>query len=215
MNDAPESQYAEQMLHHLANEVKRALDANDPINRAQIIAGLIQPYSGWALRWAIRDAREAGTSWPSLGHALGQEQATLYRQYQGGGPVVTIRPYHTAGTRNDDGQTPVRQAATKLVQQIQPPTVELQNSPTAALYRPVQAMADAMTTPEPEPLLRTVSHVLEVADKLASDHGYPAAATFPQEKAVWEACGTLRTIFANDRELIRAAAEVARMMRGE
>jgi hypothetical protein len=203
------------MLRHLADAVNRALNANDPINRAQIIAQQIQPYSGWALRWAIRDTRETGTSWPSLGHALGQEQATIYRQFQGGGPVVAVRPYHTAGTRNDDGQTPVRQAATKLAQQIQPPTVELQNSPTAALYLPVRAMADAMTSPEPEPLLRTVSYVLEVADKLADDHGYPAVASFPQETAVWEALGTLRTVFARDRELIRAAAEVARMMRGE
>ena len=69
------------------------------------------------------------------------------------------------------------------------PTTMLQNSPTGRLYLPVQAMADSMLATTARPLLTTVKQVLAEADALTAK-GYPAAAAFEQEIAVWEAVGT-------------------------
>ena len=52
------SDYADAMLRNIIDEARRAL-AQDPAGRADIISGQIQPYAGWALRWAIEDCRAA------------------------------------------------------------------------------------------------------------------------------------------------------------
>jgi len=100
-DDDPESAHAERLLDNLAAQVRRAQAERDPLERARILAQVVQPYAGWALRATICDARAAGASWPSIGAALGADFSVIYRQYQGGGPVITARPHHTPGTRND------------------------------------------------------------------------------------------------------------------
>ena len=47
--------YSEAMLQHIIGVAKRALSIQDPAARADIISGVLQPYTGWALRWAIED----------------------------------------------------------------------------------------------------------------------------------------------------------------
>ena len=192
--------FAEQILRHLASEAERAANA-DPFSRLQILATSIQQLAGWATRWAIGDLRRKGMSWAQIAAAVGAQHSTVLRQYQSGGPVITARP---AGPNGDDGQGPLRRAATKLVHATFP-TTALQNSPTGRLYLPVQAMADSMLTPVARPLLTTVKQVLAEADTLTAK-GYPATAAFEQERAVWEAIGTLREVFTRDQLLIEAIA---------
>jgi hypothetical protein len=195
--------FTNRMLANIGEELKRAQRAPDPVTRLGIIAQL-QTYAGWALRWAIADARAAGQSWPSLGHILGQEPSTIYRQYNGGGPVVVVRPRHAAGTRND-GQNSVRQAAARLAQQFAPLTAELAASAASGLCDPVGVMATAMLTPAAEPLLAAIDAVLDTADLI-----YPERASGPQETAIWEAVAALRNAVTRDRATIEAAALAAR-----
>ncbi|HEV2343436.1 MAG TPA: hypothetical protein VGS97_05030 [Actinocrinis sp.] len=222
VDDSSEARYGEQMMHNLAEEVKRALAVPDPLTKAQILAELVQPYAAWATRWAVRDARAGGLSWPSIALALGMDQSVLYRQYEAGGPIVTARAHHAKqGSRNIgriDGQIRLRQAAAKLPPQFvfagpsPSNTDELGALPTFALAEPVRAMAHAMAahqlgTGEAEPLLSSVEAVLAEADRLAAAHGYPdAAASSPWEKAIWEFLGELREAYDRDNALIRLVA---------
>jgi hypothetical protein len=116
------------------------------------------------------------------------------------GPVITAHPAGPEG----DGQGRLRQAATKLVQEMVP-TPALQDSRTWQLYLPVQEVADSMLTPAAKPLLTTVTQALAEADAPTAT-GYPAAAAFDQEKAIWAAIGTLRKVFTRDRLVIDAIA---------
>jgi hypothetical protein len=90
-----------------------------------------------------RPSQEGGCPGRRSAAAVGAQHSTVLRQYQSRGPVFTARP---AGPNGDDGQGPLRRAATKLVHATFP-TTALQNSPTGRLYLPVQAMADSMLTP--------------------------------------------------------------------
>ncbi|WP_414170889.1 hypothetical protein ACMATS_37815 (plasmid) [Streptoverticillium reticulum] len=214
MTDDPERDYGQQMLEELLSEVQRALSATDPLTRAQILAQQVQPYAGWALRWAVADAQKNGASWPSIGLAVGQQHTTIYRQFQGGGPLVTVRPHHTSGTRNDDYQDALRQAAKRVTGEAFP-TQELQRSPLGQLYGPIQAMAETLRVVDSaEPLLRQVDHLLGAVATLESA-GYPSRDIGTQEKAVWAALVDLRTAYERDKPFIEAAEEVARMARGD
>ena len=72
------------MLHRVMAETQRALNTLDPAGRADIIARFVQPYSGWALRWAMRTAgRTAWPGPPSPAHWTGL--LTVLRQMRAGG----------------------------------------------------------------------------------------------------------------------------------
>jgi hypothetical protein len=102
------------MLNRLVAEAQRALDALDPAIRADIIAQYVQPYAGWALRWAVEDCRARGMPWTGIAQVLDRPYTTVMRQVQAGGPVYVHQPAHSHGTRNFDAQTPLRRAATGL-----------------------------------------------------------------------------------------------------
>src|SRR6266567_6771465 len=112
------STYSGAMLRRLLEEVQRALGTNDPASRADFLAGVIQPYAGWALRWAIEDMRAYGMSWTTIAGIVGRPHPTLLRQYQAGGPIYVHHGAHSQGTRNFDAQTPLRRAATELAQRM-------------------------------------------------------------------------------------------------
>src|ERR1035437_5953758 len=116
-----------------------------------------------------RPSQEGGCPGRRSAAAVGAQHSTVLRQYQSGGPVITARP---AGPNGDDGQGPLRRAATKLVHATFPTTAvptgaagrarlprpapklgpppspppALQTSPPGRLSLPVQAMADSMLT---------------------------------------------------------------------
>ncbi len=68
------------MLDRVMAEAQRALDALDPASRADIIARFVQPYSGWALRWAIDDCRAHGMAWTTIAGILDRPYSTVLRQ---------------------------------------------------------------------------------------------------------------------------------------
>ncbi len=211
--------YTEHLLQHLADEVRHAQDADDPREQLVLLAG-VQQLAAWATRFAAADCRRLGDSWPALAARLGQgHHSTLMRQFEAGGPLVTARPFPVSGTR-DVGDTALRQAATRLYQQMLP-TAELQNSPTGQLYLAVQAMAQNMTystgpgqVTDPGPLLGAIAEVLRQADDLTDAHGYPDAAAFPQEEAIWSALSDLRASYSRDRVLLEAAHHVTVLATG-
>lgn len=213
-----ENDAADQLLLHVAAQVERARSSADPVERARIAASL-QWYSGWALRFAVDECRAAGLSWPAIGEKLGIRQTTVFDQHRAGGPVIIARPHRSPGGRNDvwttiwhrNGQTPLRQVATKLVHNAMSQDPIFQNTATARdLDRPIHAMGHAQTTTNsPEPLLRAVEHLLQVAAEVAARLGYPEAATSAQERAVWDTLAELAQVYERDKELIHVAAEVA------
>jgi hypothetical protein len=70
--------------------VQMGLGAQDPQQRAKHLSDA-QMQLGWALRAAIQECQEAGLSWQAIGAALGVPKETLFRQFSGGGPVITAR----------------------------------------------------------------------------------------------------------------------------
>jgi hypothetical protein len=70
--------------------VRMGLGAQDPQQRAKHLSEA-QMQVGWALRAAVQECQEAGLSWQAIGAALGVPKETLFRQFSGGGPVVTAR----------------------------------------------------------------------------------------------------------------------------
>jgi hypothetical protein len=197
--DNQNRRHGDRMLSELLIEVQRALDINDPLGRAELLATVVQPYAAWATRWSIAEARERGLSWPAIAGALGQQHSTILRQYQAGGPVVTARPYGARHDRQDE----LRRAAADLVHEMFP-TRALQESDTGAvLYVPVQTLADRMISQDAQPLLAAVAEVLIRADSLRP--GYPSAAGFDQERAAWAAIDKLDAVYRRDRILIEIA----------
>ena len=198
-------QNAERMLKLLLEETQHALAVQDPIGRVQIIGELVQRYAGWALYWAVDDAHKAGNSWVSIGAAIGEERSTVMRQHRARGPMFAVRPFHAAGSRNDDGQDALRQASRRLVHEMFPTKV-LQASLTGRqLHLPVQALAESMTSTDARLLLANVANILEIEAELTQRHGYPKAASFDQERAVWAALSELRMAYERDKILIEVA----------
>lgn len=46
------------------------------------------------MRDAVASAREAGLTWDRIGNALGMRRETVFRQFQSGGPIDTVRVTH-------------------------------------------------------------------------------------------------------------------------
>jgi len=160
-------------------------------------------------RIPIGDADDIETNRPATGAALGQDHASMYRRFQGVGAMAAVDPLPNIGTRFDDCQ------AAGWVVQLMRPTVNLQRSPSGVyLTQPVNAMAEAMLTTAPEPLLTTIGYVLEEADRLIANAGYPAAACSILEQTAWEAISELRAVFNRDRELILGSDDWDRAMPG-
>jgi hypothetical protein len=63
--------------------VERAFKA-DPANRVYILAQSVQPFSGWALRWAVQDCRERGMPWTEIAGILNWPYSTVLCQVQAG-----------------------------------------------------------------------------------------------------------------------------------
>lgn len=198
------------MLRHIFAEVQRAIQIKDPLGRAAVIAEQIQPYSGWALRWAIEECRLAGIPWTVISAAVHRPYPTLLRQLDAGGPVYVVRPAHSH-TGNFDGQTPLRRAAFALANRFADLMMTAPGTVTgvrlADAVRDLSVAQGMMDNPlliDPAPLLDATGLLLTVADAIAPDQ----VSRRPQERAVWEALAELRACYSRDRGEIEAAHQV-------
>jgi hypothetical protein len=201
--------YADAMLNHLLNEVERTLRIQDPAGRADVLAGVIQPYAGWALRWAIEDCRARGMSWASIAAIVGKPQQTIVRQLQAGGPVYAHQPAHSAGTRNFDAQTPLRRAATELAQRMAGLAMRDPDSVTNFYLRQrVLRLSDAQVeVKSPKPLLEATQIVVATKQEIAGQVP-PREAMSEWERGVWEVLDELEACYRRDKREIETAYKV-------
>jgi hypothetical protein len=202
------SSYSDAMLRNLISEAERALSIQDPLGRADVISGQIQPYAGWALRWAIDDCRARGLSWQQIAATLSRSYPSILRQFEAGGPVYTARAAHSAGTRNYDGQTPLRRAATALAQNMQGLGMHGPDTFTYThLHEAVGKLASAQTViDDPAPLLQATREVLALAGRLRM-HAQPYK--FPEaETVIWGIIDDLKACYERDRGQIEAAHQI-------
>jgi hypothetical protein len=181
----------------------------DSAGRADVLAGVIQPYAGWALRWAIEDCRDRGMSWASIAAIVGKPQQTIVRQFQAGGPVYAHQAAHSAGTRNFDAQTPLRRAATELAQRMAGLAMRDHESMTnICLREPVLKLSDAqVNVKDPQPLLDAAKIVIDAKDTIAGR--VPARDEMSKwERDVWEVLDELEACYRRDRREIEIAHEV-------
>ena len=200
------------MLRRLLAEVQRALRTSDPASRANFLAGVIQPYAGWALRWAIEDCRARGLYWTTIAALVQRPYPTILRQLRAGGPVYAHQPAHSQRTRNFDGQTPLRRAAFSLNQRV----AELvmggdPRSVTAAhLFDPVQRLSAAqgnIDDPDPGPILEATHEVLEAARVIVGKVRSRDAMS-RWERAVWDVLDELEACYERDNREIETAYQV-------
>jgi hypothetical protein len=194
------------MLQRVMAEAQQALNDLDPASRARIIAQFVQPYSGWALRWAIEDCRARGMAWTTIADILDRPYSTVLRQMRAGGPVYAHQPAHSPHTRNFDGQTPLRRAATELAQRMGSLVMAYPDSVTSFHLRGrVDHLATAQCVIDnPAPLLEATEVVLAAANgikgKLRSREIMPA-----EERAVWNILEELDICYQRDRTEIETA----------
>jgi hypothetical protein len=67
-----------------------AITSTDPTRRAQILAEA-QPQLAWALRSAVQECVESRQPMTQIAQRIGLPRETLHRQFEGGGPIVTVR----------------------------------------------------------------------------------------------------------------------------
>lgn len=78
-----------------------------------------------------------------------------------------------------------------------------QRGPSAVwLYGPVEQMAIAMLDDDGQKLLDSVEAVLNEAERLSAESGYPEAATTPLETEIWSRLNDLRAVYGRDRAAI-------------
>jgi hypothetical protein len=197
------------ILTRLLAETQRALDALDAASRADIIARYVQPYSGWALRWAIEDCRAHGMPWTEIAQILDRPYSTVLRQMQAGGPVYAHQPAHSQSTRNFDGQTPLRRGATELAHRMMGLAMSRPDSIlTIHLRDRVDRLSTAQTViDDPEPLLEATRVVLAAMNGI-KDKVQPTAELASEELAVWTILEELDLIYRRDRREIEAAQRV-------
>lgn len=153
-----------------------------------MLARLIQPYAGWALREAVLDCRENAMPWSALAPEVGLSPAVLSRQVRANGPVVAIAGYYGQDSRNAHGPTPLRAAAVRCHRASGALTAAEPSSALARdLYIAVLAMTQALGAGEAAALLRTADEVVRRA----------AAAGVQRQDAT-----------AAERELLDAVAEL-------
>jgi hypothetical protein len=202
------SNYSDAMLRHLLEEVQRALSM-DSAGRADVLATVIQPYAGWALRWAIEDCRARGMSWASIALIVGKPYQTIARQIQAGGPIYLHQGAHSDATRNFDGQTPLRLAATELAQRMAGLAMRDHETLTNVYLRePVLKLSDAQgDVKDPAPFLDATKIVLEAKDAIAAKVSAREKMS-RYERDVWEILDELEACYRRDRREIELAHEV-------
>lgn len=203
------SNYSDAMLKHLLDEVQRALSTQDAASRADMLAGVIQPYAGWALRWAIEDCRARGMSWANIATIVGKPYPTIVRQLQAGGPVYAHQASHSAGTRNFDAQTPLRRAATELAQRMAGLAMRDPDTLTnIELREPVLRLSDAQgTVKNPAPLLDATEIIVKAKNAISGKVSARDAMS-KWERDVWEVLDELVACYRRDRQEIEIAHEV-------
>jgi hypothetical protein len=197
------------MLHRVMAEAQRALNALDPASRADIIARFVQPYGGWALRWAIEDCRAHGMAWTTIAGILDRPYSTVLRQMRAGGPVYAHQPAHSQYTRNFDAQTPLRRAATELAQRMAALVMSCPASVTSFYLRD---RVDRLSTAQgiidnPEPLLEATKVVLAAANGIKGQLP-PGEAMPAEERAVWNILEELDICYQRDHLEIETAHRV-------
>ena len=199
--------YSDAMLQHIIDEAKRALSIQDPAGRADIISGILQPYTGWALRWAIEDCRARGLTWQVIAGMLGKSYPALLRQYEAGGPVYTITPAQSPNSGNFDGQTPLRRAATTLGQQMAGLGT---TRPDCMTYAHLAEAVGKLTTAQgniddPSPLLRATHELLALADRIRTHLPTPMS---KPERETWVTIDEMKACYERDRPEIETAHQV-------
>lgn len=189
--------YAAALMRHVVQEIERAMNAQHPLEQLGILAA-VQQEAAWATRFAMSDCRRAGLSWPTLAGALGATHSTLLRQFEAGGPVVTARP---AGPAGDNGQGPLRQAATRVLNALAVPGAALKAADTTQLIAAAELMGKVMLVVDAEALLRAVARVLGAGAAIETAQDGPLTAA---ESRLRAALRDLHTIYDRDRLLIMA-----------
>jgi hypothetical protein len=87
-------------MRNVITLVQMAMESRQPVRRAQHLAEA-QRQTGWALRSAVEECKDADTPWRTLAGSLELAHDALWRQYKAGGPVMAGSPYYQAGSRND------------------------------------------------------------------------------------------------------------------
>ena len=201
--------YSDAMLRHLRDEADRALSMQDPSGRADVLATVIQPYAGWALRWAIEDCRTRGMSWASIAAIVGKPYQTIARQIQAGGPVYVHQGAHSDAARNFDGQNPLRRAATELAQRMAGLALRDPGSVTNFYLRErVLKLSDAQgEVNDPAPLLTATAVVLAGKQGIAAKVPPPDEIS-KSERDVWETLDELEACYRRDKGAIETEFRV-------
>jgi hypothetical protein len=197
------------MLRRLLEETQRALHTQDPIGRVDFLAGVIQPYAGWALRWAIEDARRQGHSWATISSLVGRPYPTILRQLQAGGPVYAHHPAQSRTSGNFDAQTPLRRAATELAQRMAALAMRDPDSVTNFYLRDrVLKLSDAQgVIDNPAPMLEATKLVVATARNIKSE--VRSRDTMSEwERDVWPVLDELDACYQRDRREIETAHKV-------
>ena len=205
------SNYSDAMLNHLREEVDRALRMQDPLGRADVLATVIQPYAGWALRWAIEDCRARGMSWANIAAVVGKPYQTVARQMQAGGPVYVNQAAHSDGTRNFDAQSPLRRAAASFVHHMTGLAMRDPDSVTNIELRlPMIRLHDGMcVTDNPAPLLEATADVVDAKNAITGTVPRREAMS-EYERSVWGVLDELEACYQRDGRVIELAHEAGR-----
>jgi hypothetical protein len=203
----PNDNYADAMLSRIIEEARTVLTM-DSADRVAAIGRILQPYTGWALRWAVEDCRNRGMSWQAIARLLDRSYPAILRQFDAGGPVYAVASAQSPTSGNFDGETPLRRAATRVGQLMAGLGLHQPHSPIRAhLYEPVDTMTTAQTNAEdPAPLLEAVRGVVAMSDRLRAT--VEAGPMTRPEKETWAALGELRACYDRDRPEIEAAHQV-------
>jgi hypothetical protein len=110
-----------------------------------------------------------GMAWTAIADMLDRPYSTVLRQMRAGGPVYAHQPTHSQHTRNFDGQTPLRRAATELAQRMGSLVMGYPDSVTSLhLGARVDQLATAQCVIDnPAPLLEATEAVLATANVAA------------------------------------------------
>ncbi len=202
------SEYSDAMLKKIIEEAKRALSTQDPASRAGIISDSIQPYAGWALRWAVEDCRAHGLTWQVIASMLGKSYPAVLRQYEAGGPVYVVTPAQSANSGNFDAQTPLRRAATALGNHMAGLYGRQRDRMTyALLVEAASKVTEAQgNIDDPAPLLRACYEFTSLADRIRL-HAQSQPMT-RQERETWTVIDELKAAYQRDKTEIETAHQV-------
>ena len=196
------------MLQRLIDEAKRALSIQDPAGRAEVISSSLQPYTGWALRWAIEDCRNRGMTWQTIAGMLSRSYPALLRQYEAGGPIYTVSPAQSPSSGNFDGQTPLRRAAKKLGEQMAGLwNVRRDGMTYTHLNEQVETLTNALgNTDDPALMLRAAFEVTAMARQIRLS--VTSQRMSKEERETWNTIDELIACYDRDHKEIEVADQV-------